>query len=148
MAQSPNPRSPTDRPDTWLGSVARLRCPRCRVGALFPTGTFSFSKPLDMHRRCPRCGEDYWPEPGFYYGAMFLSYIVFSFPCLGFVALLHWGFGLSLGASMTWLIVLAGLGFVYVFRVSRSLWIHMNVKYDEAVSDRVLRGEPVVEGGR
>ena len=100
-----------------------------------------------MHRACPRCGEDYWPEPGFYYGAMFLSYIVFSFPCLGFVALLHWGLGMGLGASMTWLVVVAAVGFVYVFRASRSLWIPLNVRYSERVSDRVLRGEPVVGGG-
>ena len=92
-----------------------------------------------MPRECAVCGLDYWPEPGFYYGAMFMSYIVFSFPCLGLVFLLHWVFGMSLGASMLVLCVAAGLGFVYVFRVSRSVWLHMNVKYDEALSDRLLR---------
>ena len=116
-----------------------LKCPRCRVGDLFPTATFSFSKPFDMPRTCPECGLDYFPEPGYYYGAMFMSYIAFSFPCLGFVFLLHWVFKLSLGASMFWLCVVAAVGFVYIFRAARSLWIHMNVKYDQDLSDRLAR---------
>ena len=60
---------------------------------------------------------------------------------LGFVALLRWGVGLSLGASMTWLIVVAGLGFVYVFRVSRSIWLAMNATYDQTLSDRLARAD-------
>ena len=119
---------------TWLTSVLRLRCPRCRTGRLFATGTFSFSRPFDMPPACPRCGQDYWPEPGFYYGAMFLGYIIFSFPSLGLVMLLHWVLGLSMGASIGLLILACAVGFVYMFRVARSLWIHFNVRYDPAVA--------------
>ncbi len=128
-----------DRPSTQFGSIVKLRCPRCRIGRLFPTSTYGFSEPFEMPRYCSVCEQDFYPEPGFYYGAMFASYIVFSFPCLGFVILLHWVFEVSLGASMFWLCVVAGLGFIYVFRVSRSLWIHLNVRYDEALSDELLR---------
>ena len=127
------------RASSWFGAVVRLKCPRCRIGPLFATGTFALSRPFDMHRTCPACGLDYWPEPGFYYGAMFLSYIVFSFPCLFFVFALHWLLGVSLPASMFWLIAVAGLGFVYVFRVSRALWLAMNAKYDQPLSDRLAR---------
>ena len=128
---------PDRRAPTWLSAVVRLRCPRCRTGALFPKGTFAFSEPFEMHTHCPRCGLDYWPEPGFYYGAMFLSYILFCFPFLGFVLLLRFGFGWSIGRSMLLLCLLAAFGFVYIFRVSRAVWLSANVKYDRALADEV-----------
>lgn len=127
----------TERATSWLASVVKLRCPRCRTGRLFYTSSLGFSRPFDMPRDCPACGQDFWPEPGFYYGAMFMSYIVFSFPCLGLVFFLHWVLDWSTGASMATLIAISAVGFIYVFRVSRSLWIHMNVRYDEVAADRV-----------
>jgi len=127
------------RAKSWLSSVIGLKCPHCRTGELFGTGSFSFSQPFEMHKRCEICNENFFPEPGFYYGAMFLSYIVFSFPCLFLVMFLHWIVGLSTVASMAILCVVAGFGFTYVFRVSRSLWIHMNVKYDQSIGDELSR---------
>lgn len=127
----------SSRASSWFSSMIGLKCPRCRTGNLFQKSTFAFSKPFEMHEECPKCKLNYWPEPGFYYGAMFLSYIVFSFPCLGFVFFLRWVLGYSIGASMLLLCLVAGLGFVYVFRVSRSLWLAMNVKYDQSIADNL-----------
>ena len=90
-----------------------------------------------MYPACPRCGQDYWPEPGFYYGAMFLSYILFSFPFLGLVLVLRFAVGMSIASSMAILAVLAAFGFVYIFRVARSVWLAANVRYDQAVADEV-----------
>ena len=133
------PTPPPSRPASVVGAVVKLKCPRCRIGRLFPTSSFGFAGAFDMPRRCPTCALDYWPEPGFYYGAMFVGYIIFSFPFLGFVFLLHWVFDWSLGASMLTLCLVAAVGFVYIFRVARSIWINVNVDYDEALSDRLLR---------
>ena len=129
----------SNRTNTWLATVVQLKCNRCRVGELFPNATFAFKEPFEMYRECPRCGLDYWPEPGFYYGAMFLSYILFCFPFLGLVIFLHWVVGWSLGTSMLVLCILAALTFVYVFRVARSAWLAMNAKYDPELSERVYR---------
>ena len=97
-----------------------------------------------MYTHCPACGLSYWPEPGFYYGAMFLSYILFAFPFLGLVIVLHWVVGWSLEASMLALCVVAAFTFVYVFRVARAAWLGMNAKYDPALSERVAAGEVTV----
>ena len=125
------------RAGSWLAAVVQLKCPRCRTGRLFPKGTFAFSEPFEMYPACPRCGQDYWPEPGFYYGAMFLSYILFSFPFLGLVLVLRFAVGMSIASSMAILAVLAAFGFVYIFRVARSVWLAANVRYDQAVADEV-----------
>ncbi len=111
-------------------SIFNLKCPRCHTGNLFSTPTFSFHRPFDMPRECPHCGQDFEPEPGFYYGAMFISYIFTGFFCLGFIMILHWVIGWSTAASFGALIAILAILFVYIFRLARSIWININVKYD------------------
>lgn len=110
-------------------SIMGMRCPRCRGGRMFPTATFSFTRPFDMHTHCPQCAQDLAPEPGFYYGAMFLSYILSGFFCIGVIALLHWVLDLGLLTSFGILIAILALLFPWFFRISRVLWIHINVAY-------------------
>jgi len=56
-------------------SIFALKCPRCHEGEMFETGSWSFVKSFDMLHRCPKCNLNYYPEPGYYYGAMFISYL-------------------------------------------------------------------------
>jgi uncharacterized protein (DUF983 family) len=125
-----------------ISSIFGLRCPRCRRGELFPTSSFSFDKPFQQYEHCPKCGQDYFPEPGFYYGAMFISYIGSAFFCLGFVMLLHWVFDWSTAASFAALLAVAALMFVWWFRFSRSVYFHLVTKYrpemTQAVDDGTL----------
>jgi len=55
-------------------AILELKCPRCRQGDLFKSkayGTLDFYK---MHHQCPVCEQGFDPEPGFYFGAMYISY--------------------------------------------------------------------------
>lgn len=106
------------------------KCPRCMKGDLFETNTFSFRKPFYMPDRCPECGLSYYPEPGFYYGAMFTSYIITSFFSLGFVGFCILVLGLGVNSSFALLIGILAIFFVWFFRTSRAAWIHLTVKYD------------------
>ena len=63
---------PVATPPAFLAFVAQ-RCPRCRQGRVFHTSAFS-PRFQDMHEACPRCEQHYEPEPGFYWGAMYISY--------------------------------------------------------------------------
>lgn len=81
-----------------------------------------------MPEHCPNCGQSFFPEPGFYYGAMFISYIVSGFFSIGFIMLLHWVFKLSIDFSFLILILIAALFYVYLFRISRSVWLGLMVK--------------------
>ncbi|MFZ1705796.1 MAG: DUF983 domain-containing protein, partial [Saprospiraceae bacterium] len=80
------------------------------------------SKPLEMPEKCPSCGQLYQPEPGFYFGAMFLSYILSGFFFLGIVGFCVFGFGMSVNASMGILLLVAVLIYFPLLRFSRSLW--------------------------
>ena len=111
-------------------SVFNLKCPRCHEGDLFETGSFSFQKSFDMPEQCPECGQQYFLGPGFYYGAMFISYII-----TGWFALIVVG-GLILLGGVQWdvafgiMVVIMAILFVWFFRISRAIWININVKYD------------------
>ena len=48
--------------------AAHWRCPNCGRGRLF-RGVFR------MLTRCPECGLSYFPEQGYYVGAMIINYI-------------------------------------------------------------------------
>ncbi|SHM21730.1 Protein of unknown function [Hymenobacter psychrotolerans DSM 18569] len=54
-------------------ALLALRCPRCHEGKIFTSRALSFNF-ADMPEVCPVCGQPPEPEPGFYYGAMFVSY--------------------------------------------------------------------------
>ena len=58
-------------PSTALALV-ELRCPRCHTGKLFTHSAWSL-KFMDMPAECSVCRQTYEPEPGFYYGAMYIS---------------------------------------------------------------------------
>lgn len=107
-----------------------MKCPRCHEGDLFETTTFSFQKSFDMPKRCSVCSQSYMPEPGFYYGAMFISYIFVAWFCIFFVAIFHWVLEWGLYTSFFLLIIILSIFFVWIFRMSRSIWIGINVKYN------------------
>lgn len=56
-----------------LVSMLSQTCPQCRTGKLFKDKAYS-SNFLSMHKHCPECGANLDPEPGFYWGAMYISY--------------------------------------------------------------------------
>ncbi|RLD19913.1 MAG: DUF983 domain-containing protein [Bacteroidetes bacterium] len=120
----------------WLN-----KCPRCREGDMFETGSFSFSKPFEMLQGCEKCGQTYYPEPGFYFGSMFISYIItsfFSLAVVGFAMLvLDW----SVEAAFGVLIGILAICYVWFFRLARSVWINVTIKYDpEAIDKNMGKG--------
>ena len=123
-----------------LSAMWQYKCPKCRQSKIF-TEPFSFSKPLDMPRECPHCGQRFEPEPGFYFGAMFLSYILSGWILLLPTLLLVFYFKWSVIGAISLTIFLAALIYFRLLRGSRSLWLHFNVKYDpDAVTQTASSG--------
>lgn len=116
-------------------SILQLMCPRCRKSKLFHTPTFSFSRPFDMKDRCDVCDLDFMPEPGYYYGAMYVSYMFAGGFSLLFIGVLHWGFGWGLKSAFALLLGIFAFLMVYVFRLSRSFWLGIHYKYREDAAD-------------
>ena len=50
------------------------KCPRCWKGDIFQYPISNYLKFSVTNKECSNCGAYFEPEPGFYYGAMFVSY--------------------------------------------------------------------------
>ncbi len=113
----------------FLINALLKKCPRCQEGDLF-IKPFKYTEPVNMPENCPVCNQKYEPEPGFYYGSMFLSYIFSAFFFLAIIGVCLIVFKLSLNASMIILLLIAASTYFFFLRISRSIWINLMVKYD------------------
>lgn len=57
-----------------LVAMSEARCPQCREGKMFKYPFWRVDKFSEMNSNCPVCGLKYEVEPGFWFGAMFVSY--------------------------------------------------------------------------
>ncbi len=112
------------------------KCPRCREGDIF-IKPLNLSKPLDMPHSCSNCGQLTEPEPGFYYGAMFLSYIIGSWLVLLPTLFLVFYLGMNVEKAMLVAIIWGLIMYLKLMRGSRSLWLHMMVKYNAGLAKKL-----------
>lgn len=111
--------------DSTTAAVLGLRCPRCHQGKLFTHSAFNITKFAEMPAQCPVCGQSFEPEPGFYFGSMFVTYGFNVATVLGLGVLLYYLFG----NPDTWVYVLV-VTVVSLFiappvlRYSRALWLY------------------------
>ena len=100
------------------------KCPRCRQGDIFKYPVGRVLKFSAMHTSCPHCGATYEPEPGFYFGAMFVSYAL-SIALFTFVGLILY---FTLNPSDTVYVVSIAVAAILFtplcFRYSRILWLY------------------------
>ena len=69
----PTPPEYTAQDSTALALLG-LRCPRCHEGLLFSSSALNLTQFAQMPARCPVCGQSFEPEPGFYFGSMYITF--------------------------------------------------------------------------
>ena len=106
-----------------LFAVFAQRCPVCLQGPMFRSR-------FAMHETCGVCGHRFMREPGFFQGAMYVSYLL---ALVVFMALAYsatqilaprWGLFTALGIAV-------GLQLLFVpwmYRLARVIWAHANVR--------------------
>lgn len=124
----------------FIQSIWKMKCPKCRQSDLF-VEPFDLKTPVKMHVKCSICGQRFEPEPGYYFGAMFISYVWTGWMCIFIVGFCMLVLDWSIGSSFALLIGVAALSYFWVLRISRSMFIHLDVKFDkkyklEKMSDR------------
>jgi len=82
-----------------------------------------------MNKRCKVCNLNFEPEPGFYFGAMFISYTISAMTLLPLALLMVFKYGWSANQAMALIIFIGFLSFYKTMRISRSVWINIMVKY-------------------
>jgi uncharacterized protein (DUF983 family) len=55
-------------------AIAKCKCPQCQSGKMFNYPFWNLGKFSEMDPTCKVCGLKYEIEPGFFWGAMYVSY--------------------------------------------------------------------------
>lgn len=118
-----HPYKPRGKAGLRLGSILRARCPACDVGSVLG-GIFAIAP------RCPYCDLDLHPEPGFYLGAMFVSYLTtaaLTIPPTIFLKVI--------GVDIYWVVMFPFFEFLFLGTFlafyCRILWLHLEYRMTE-----------------
>ncbi|MEY3050010.1 MAG: hypothetical protein RL365_2048 [Bacteroidota bacterium] len=106
-----------------LYSIATMTCPQCQESHMMVSNPYRFSTMGEVKDKCEVCGLDLKPEPGFYYGAMYVSYALGVAVFVTIWASCNWFFdnvGVWTQISLV-LIALIGLG-PYLYALSKVIW--------------------------
>ncbi|OJJ18057.1 hypothetical protein BKI52_29850 [marine bacterium AO1-C] len=125
-------------------SMIKGKCPHCHQGDVFTHKQFYHpTKFSEMNEACDHCHTSFFPEPGFYTGAMYVSYAL-AIPIAFLVAMgLSYGFGVSdevaLGAMIMSIFLMTPIN----FRLSRLIWLYLLGKTKTAKSNKYISKEPL-----
>ena len=118
---------------TQFQAIVAYKCPRCREGDMFKHSLVKIRQFDQMNKNCPVCNLHFEPEPGFYFGAMYISY-AFSVALFVTVALILY---VVFGDPDLWVYAVAIPSAVVIllpgtFRLSRSIFLHVfgGIGYD------------------
>ena len=112
--------------DTTLSAILHCKCPKCHQGDLFiHRSHFHLNGLLDMNDNCPICGRDLQIEPGFYLGAMWVSYPIVMFLIIGPLLLAHYVIHLHLIASFVFAGVILAVLTPPLLRYSRVVFLYL-----------------------
>ena len=116
-----------------LYSILKFKCPHCHEGEFFKNrNPYDLNSMSATYERCPKCDRKLYIEPGFYYGAMYVSYAlgvahVVTFwvakSILGF-EMEFWNFIILVGS------VLLALSPLY-YALSKIIWANLFLSYKE-----------------
>jgi len=116
-------------------SVLKMKCPHCHEGDFFVSHPYNLKKAGDVYPQCEKCQGKFSLEPGFYYGALYLAYLlgIFFFIVVFVVIYLIdpeapvWLYGTAIGGGM---LVLGP----FLYALSKIMWINVFVNYKETES--------------
>lgn len=123
--------------DTKLYSILNFKCPYCHQGDFFVAHPYNLKRVGDLHDRCSECDGRYSIEPGFYFGAMYVSY------ALGVaLAVSIWVAFLVLApdAPLPWMIGVIGTAMLLVgplfYALSKIIWANLFLDFENPTGTR------------
>lgn len=119
------------RKGSKLYSITKMKCPQCQEGDFFVSHPYDLRHAGEIHEHCSVCGLKYSKEPGFYYGAMYVSYAlgVAVFVTLWVVMNLFFS-RLSTAWQIFMIIFISLLITPYLYVLSKIIWANFFIRYD------------------
>ena len=115
-----------------LYGIAKCKCPKCHQGKLFyNSNPYALSEILKMNQKCDHCGLFYENEPGFWTGALYVSYAIIVAVIVTCLVGLHVILDLPIEVVFPVALGIVFLGYPLLLRYSRVLYLYMFVSYDK-----------------
>jgi uncharacterized protein (DUF983 family) len=112
-------------------SITHFKCPYCHEGEFFKSrNPYDLKNMSATHDRCPKCDRKLYLEPGFYYGAMYVSYALSVAHIVTF-----WVASIVLGVDFEFwnFIILVGVFLVALtplyYALSKIIWANLFIGY-------------------
>lgn len=114
-----------------LYSILKFKCPHCHEGDFFKSNNpYQLTSMSETKEECSECGRKFSIEPGFYYGAMYVSYAlgvahIVSFMVAKWVLELEiefWNFIILVGVALALLTPL-------YYAISKIVWANMFMNF-------------------
>lgn len=112
--------TPPLKPQINFRAILRARCPACHQGPVL-------KNVFGIHRKCRVCGHDFYPEPGFYLGAMAVSFLLtamLTIPPMIALKLLDVDIRILLAFPLIEFLLVGSFLMIY----SRVLWLHLEYR--------------------
>ena len=117
---------------TKIYSILKLKCPQCHEGDFFESHLYDLKKLGHVLEECSNCKASYVPEPGFYFGAMYVSYGLGVALFVSIWASANWFFEeVSVGLQITLVIGSIFLLGPFIYAFSKIIWANMFIHYKE-----------------
>lgn len=112
-------------------SIFKFKCPHCHEGEFFISrNPYNIKSMSITHKRCPKCNERLSLEPGFYYGAMYVSY---GLACGHAIAFWLITYIFNLEFAFWNFIILVGISLLLIsplyYALSKLIWANMFFQY-------------------
>lgn len=116
--------------ESKLYSILNFKCPFCHEGQFFLAHPYNLRRAGDLLEKCPECHRKYSIEPGFYYGAMYVSYaITVALAVSIWVAILVLAPDMALHWQVGLIATVIVLGAPLFYALSKIIWANMFFDY-------------------
>ena len=116
-----------------LPSVLSMKCPVCRKGSIFKNpNPYNLKTVGAIHGLCQVCGQNFRPEPGFYFGGAMVSYALMVTFNVAVVIAFYLIVGDLFNQYISLMITLLTASLLItplIFRYSRVIWLYIVFKY-------------------
>ncbi|MBK8500274.1 MAG: DUF983 domain-containing protein [Flavobacteriales bacterium] len=112
-------------------SIFRFKCPHCHEGEFFvDRNPYHLRHAGELPERCPVCERKYEPEPGFYYGGMYVAYAL----AVAVFATIYTAMIVLFPKAPLWLdatLVIAAIVLLapWMYALSKTIWANLFFSY-------------------
>ena len=113
-----------------LYSVLFFKCPACHEGDFFVSHPYDLTKAGDIYKSCSVCQTKFSKEPGFYYGAMYVSYAIAVGLSLSIYLLFNvFNYDISVELFLLAYSVFILLSSPLIYALSKIIWANIFIKF-------------------